>query len=163
MSLTYELADEPKILSTFVAGRYKEKENLQENLSKTTWYLPACLCFESTKVSLLESHVMRQLWWEMEPKALRDLPCWVHCENGVLIKAEAQPLSSLALYLCCCMTWYLGQMQDLVSRTQARTFLIIRSYHSVHGNYVQGKLQQYKHTTADHQICGQSATWQQTD
>lgn len=45
-------------------------------------------------------------------KAIRDLPSWVHCENGVLIKMEARPLSSLALYLCHCMTWYLGQMQD---------------------------------------------------
>lgn len=30
MSLTYEQADEPKIISTFVAGRYNEKENLQK-------------------------------------------------------------------------------------------------------------------------------------
>lgn len=46
-----------------------------------------------------------------EAKALRDLPSWVHRESGVLIKVEAQPLSSLVLYFCHCMTWYLGQMQ----------------------------------------------------
>lgn len=61
MSLIYELADKPKILSPFVAERYNEKENLQENLGKTTWYLPVCLCFESIKVPLLEIHVMRHL------------------------------------------------------------------------------------------------------
>lgn len=76
MSLTYEMADEPEILSAFVAVRYKEKENLPESLGKTMIgiYLPVCLCFESIQVPLSESHFLRQQGWEVEPKVIRVCP-----------------------------------------------------------------------------------------
>lgn len=102
-------------------------------------------------------------------KALRDLPSWVHRGLGAL--RECGPYKSggsasvfprsLPLPLYDMVTGSDSGPWSLES--QARTFLIIRSYHSVRENYVQGELQQHKHTTADHQICGQSVTRQQTD
>lgn len=134
------------------------------------WYLPVCLCFESTKVPLLEIHVMRHLWWEVEPRPfLRDLPSWVHQGLGALWEWGPYKSGGSASVFPCFLPL---PLYDMVTgsdagpwslESQARTFLIIRSYHSVHGDYVQGKLQQHKHTTADHQICGQSVTRPQTD